>query len=170
MKKWIVLEAVILVVNIFLYYLVNEPSAAAEPVKQPRENGFELLVQVESELIPFSEVEIVKVEVEDCDTVETSQVSVEDFIYSHRQDIQTQIYEIEPELSDTLILLAHCESSLNPQAVGDNGNSHGLFQIFLKWHPDVTKEQAQDVAFSTRWTADKIRQGKGDLWSCWSKI
>lgn len=88
----------------------------------------------------------------------------------HRADVQQRIREIEPELADVLIRLANCESSLNPYAVGDHGHSHGLYQIFLRWHPDVTLDQARDIDFATRWTAKKIRQGHGRIWTCWAKI
>lgn len=85
-------------------------------------------------------------------------------------DIQQRIREIEPELADVLIRLAACESTLNPEAVGDYGHSHGLYQIFLRWHPDVSLDQARDIDFATRWSAKKIRQGKGHIWTCWAKI
>lgn len=42
------------------------------------------------------------------------------------------------------------ESGLNPLAVGDNGKSHGIFQIFLTAHPDVTAAQARDPEFAVR--------------------
>jgi hypothetical protein len=42
------------------------------------------------------------------------------------------------------------ESGLNPLAVGDNGKSHGIFQIFLTAHPNVSPAQAHDPDFAVR--------------------
>ena len=59
---------------------------------------------------------------------------------------EMQIREIAKEFDfkweDWLVKLAFCESSLNQYAVGDNGNSRGLFQIHKGYHPNVTDEQA----------------------------
>jgi len=73
---------------------------------------------------------------------------------------------------DTLIALARCESSLNPNAVNDNRreSSYGLYQINLDAHPTVTKAQARDVDFSTRWTINQLKAGNGRIWTCWKKI
>lgn len=171
MKKWIYAQAAMVVGMVILGLLIKiqlTPVAQAEEIQN---NSFELLVQTENELVPYSQVKIIKVAVSEPDRDDKPQNSVlVTFPYRHRQDIQALIYEIEPELGNTLIRLAHCESTLNPDAVGDEGNSYGLFQIFLKWHPDVTQEQAQNIEFATKWTANKIRQGQGDLWTCWDMI
>lgn len=71
--------------------------------------------------------------------------------------------DFPPEL---LISLARCESGFDPYAIGDNGNSYGLWQIYLKYHPDVSKEQAQDINFSTVWTINKFKAGGWRLWTC----
>jgi len=159
MKKWIIAEAVMVVAIILLGWMIKIQITPVAQAEEIHPNSFELLVETEDGLVPYSQVRIVKIEVEQ-----------PSFLFSYQQDIQTRIRELEPELADTLISLANCESTLNPQAVGDNGNSHGLYQIFLRWHPDVTREQAQDIDFSTSWTANKIRQGQGNLWTCWDKI
>ncbi|MBD3359459.1 MAG: hypothetical protein GF365_02015 [Candidatus Buchananbacteria bacterium] len=164
MKKWLIVEAVMVVAIIFLVHLIKIQLIAEAHVQ---DNSFELLVQTENGLVPYSQIKIVKIK----KPRPVSKIQNNNqVIYAHRQSIQFRIYEIEPELGKTLIQLAHCESSLNPEAVGDNGNSYGLYQIYLKWHPDVNKKQAQDIEFATKWTANKIRQGKGDLWTCWNKI
>jgi len=74
---------------------------------------------------------------------------------------------------DLMIKLAKCESSLNPNAVGDTflpKPSIGLFQINLHYHPDITKKQALDPKFSSDWTAKQIKAGRISLWSCSKKI
>jgi hypothetical protein len=167
MKKWInwfLVEAVMVVAIVVICWLIKiqlTPVAQAKVVP-----GFEIYVQTDNGLIPYSKVKIVKVQ----KLKKDQQKMTFKPIFRHRRDIQKRISELEPELANTLIRLAHCESTLNPAAVGDYGNSLGLFQIFLKWHPDVTPEQALDVEFATRWTAKKIRQGQGDLWTCWDMI
>lgn len=49
------------------------------------------------------------------------------------------------------------ESNFNPNAVGDQGNSHGLAQIYLPAHPDITRRQALDPLFALNWTASNLR-------------
>lgn len=164
MKKWIFAEALLLVAIIIVCWLIKiqlTPVAQAKVV-----SDFQIYVQTDQGLIPYSQVKLVKVVSKEKARPKTRIIT----IFRHRRDIQQRISALEPELANTLIRLAHCESSLNPEAVGDNGNSYGLFQIFLKWHPDVTAEQARDIEFATKWTANKIRQGQGHLWTCWAKI
>lgn len=40
---------------------------------------------------------------------------------------------------------------------GDNGQSWGWFQINHPSHPEVTKEQATDLAWSAHWTAQRLK-------------
>lgn len=68
--------------------------------------------------------------------------------------------------TDYLIKLAICESSLNPEAIGDNGMSRGLYQIHKGYHPQVKDSQAKNIRWSTIWTMEKINEGKQNLWSC----
>lgn len=63
-----------------------------------------------------------------------------------------------------------CESGLNNLAVGDHGNSYGIAQIFLKAHPEVTKEQAQDPAFASEFMAKEFSKGNARIWTCWRKL
>lgn len=64
---------------------------------------------------------------------------------------------------------AECESSLNPSAIGDGGNSIGLFQIHLPSHPSVTKELALDAQWAIRWSAEKFREDP-TIWVCYNKL
>lgn len=63
-----------------------------------------------------------------------------------------------------------CESSLNPNAIGDAGQSYGVAQIHLPSHPTVTKEQALDPNFAIEWTAQQFSKGKAEMWTCYRLI
>lgn len=67
-----------------------------------------------------------------------------------------------------LLKLVKCESTFNPKAVGDHGKAFGLYQIHIKIHK-ITKKQAFNVDFSTRWTINKLRQGECHIWTCCPK-
>jgi Mannosyl-glycoprotein endo-beta-N-acetylglucosaminidase len=58
--------------------------------------------------------------------------------------------------ADILFAMAMLESGMNPLAVGDGGQSHGLFQIYRSAHPDISIEQARDPLFAARWTANNF--------------
>jgi len=82
--------------------------------------------------------------------------------------VEEEIRYYAEELGDLLVALAICESSLNPNAIGDQGWSYGLYQINMRWWADeVSIENAKDIEFSTKWTLNKIRQGQGYLWTCY---
>lgn len=66
------------------------------------------------------------------------------------------------------LAVAICESGLNPAAVGDHGQSFGLFQIHLKSHKDVTREQALDPLFAVEWAAKKFLVAP-QIWACYKK-
>ena len=55
-----------------------------------------------------------------------------------------------------LMAMAWTESRFDPNAIGDNGNSHGLYQLHLGYHPEITQEQARDIKFSTNWTLNRL--------------
>ena len=70
------------------------------------------------------------------------------------------------QYADYLVDLAFCESRLDPLAIGDQGNSRGLFQIHKKFHPEVSTLMAFNIEQSTAWTIDMINAGKQGQWSC----
>jgi hypothetical protein len=85
--------------------------------------------------------------------------------------IQDQIRVLEPEIADTLIALADCESDFRPDVRGVvDKRDRGLYQINSYWHPEVSDECAFSVACSTKFTADMIRDGQGWQWACWDLI
>jgi hypothetical protein len=64
---------------------------------------------------------------------------------------------------------AKCESSLNPSAVGDGGDSFGIFQIHLPSHPTVTAEEALDAVWAIQWSAEKFKTDP-TIWVCYNKL
>lgn len=66
--------------------------------------------------------------------------------------------------------IINCESSRNPNAVGDRGNSFGLVQIHLPSHPSITKEQALDEEYAIDFLAKNLSEGKGYLWTCYRML
>lgn len=76
-------------------------------------------------------------------------------------------YKVSADLMRKII---HCESSGNPNAVGDYGNSFGLVQIYLPAHPTITKEQALDKEFAVSFLAKGIAEGYAWWWTCYSIV
>lgn len=73
----------------------------------------------------------------------------------------------EYQVSEALMReIIHCESSGNPNAIGDNGQSFGLVQIHLPSWPDISEEQALNPDFATTFLAEKLSKGQGYLWTC----
>jgi len=72
--------------------------------------------------------------------------------------------------ADIIYKVISCESQFNPNAVGDNGHSRGLVQIYDDYHPEVTHEQAFNEDFSIEFLAKKLAQNKGKLWTCYRNL
>ena len=70
-----------------------------------------------------------------------------------------------PQIANLLVCIWKNESTYGANLIGDNGNATGHFQVWLKWHPDIDKECANDFFCSLDWTAKKIRAGKSYLWT-----
>lgn len=49
---------------------------------------------------------------------------------------------------------------------GARENSWGAAMINLDYHPEITKEQAQNFEFSVNFLAKEIHRGNGDWWTC----
>lgn len=87
-----------------------------------------------------------------------------------QQEVEALIRRIAGEMgfgdADFLVRLARCESGLRPNALGDHGQSRGLFQIYRPAHPTVTDEQAYNPEWAIRWTINKINAGGVNIWTC----
>lgn len=59
---------------------------------------------------------------------------------------------------------------LDPDGPNGHEDSWGIVQIHLPAHPDITREQAQDAAFSLQWMAQQWRDDKAYMWSCWRML
>lgn len=90
-------------------------------------------------------------------------------VYCIGEDVESTIehyakeYGVDPNLMKKL---AWCESRWHWDSVGDHGKSFGIWQIHLGWHPDITRVQAQDLNWSTNWTASMISRGYLHRWTC----
>jgi len=80
---------------------------------------------------------------------------------------------VDPGLA---VRVAKCESSLNHNARNvntDGSQDIGLFQINLKWHPEVTEADALDPIFSTHFFCKAFKAGNLSWWNatrkCWEK-
>ncbi len=57
-----------------------------------------------------------------------------------------------------LYALVNHESNWNPNAVGDNGQSFGLVQIFQPAWPNISQNQSLNPPFALEWAAQKLRE------------
>ena len=71
---------------------------------------------------------------------------------------------VNPSVAECIV--AH-ESRHHPEALGDGGESRGLWQINKEWHPEVSDACAYNVKCSTDWSLERIRDGYADEWSTW---
>jgi|ERR1035441_728886 hypothetical protein len=66
-----------------------------------------------------------------------------------------------------LFIVEH-ESHFRPGVVGDDkgtSRSRGLWQIFSKYHPEVSDEMAFSPKESTKWALARIKAGYANEWS-----
>lgn len=65
------------------------------------------------------------------------------------------------ENMDWKILYAICEEESrgckSQHEIGDGGDSWGWFQINHPAHPEITRDEAYDLAWSARWTAERLK-------------
>jgi soluble lytic murein transglycosylase-like protein len=86
---------------------------------------------------------------------------------SEKIDKYANQYGVNSQLMRDVVF---CESGLNPNAVGDNGHSRGLVQIYDDYHPTISHEQAFDPDFALNFLAREMSQGNGHLWTCYRKL
>jgi hypothetical protein len=79
---------------------------------------------------------------------------------------------IDPKLA---IKVAKCESNFcaTAQNINTDGSiDRGVFQINSKYHPEVSKEQAEDIVFATRFFCKAFKEGNLKWWDatkkCWA--
>jgi len=94
--------------------------------------------------------------------VEVKKLTVDEAIVKY-----SDLYNVNLQLMRSVI---NCESSFNPNAIGDNGHSRGLVQIYDDYHPTISHEQAFDIEFSVEFLAKNISRGRGYLWTCFRNI
>ena len=63
-----------------------------------------------------------------------------------------------------------CESGFRASVLGDDGQSLGVAQIDLKYHPDITRAEAMEPYWSILWMAYEWQHNKADMWSCWRNL
>ncbi len=103
----------------------------------------------------------------------TTPIMVEMRVSWTRKNIEDEIRSVFPEVADTMIRVAQCESGLKPSAQGQT-NDHGIFQIHVPSHRkhlegiDLT-DPKENIAFA-RFLYDNGGLGH---WSaskhCWNK-
>jgi len=86
--------------------------------------------------------------------------------YYSKDDVIDLIKQTEPEMAPLLMCIGFYESSYRVGICGDNGRSCGIYQIQWRIH-NITEWCANDVVCSTKWTAQRIRNGYGWQWSTW---
>ena len=65
----------------------------------------------------------------------------------------------------TALFIVQHESQFRPEAMGDDGQSRGLWQISKRWHPEVSDEMAFSPRKSTEWALKRIKAGYANEWS-----
>jgi len=82
---------------------------------------------------------------------------------SHPQEIILSVADEYGVSRSLMTNIAYSESRFDPSA--DNGYDRGLFQINRRYHPDVSDECAFDALCSTRWAAQRIKDGYAHEWA-----
>ena len=85
-----------------------------------------------------------------------------------KDDIEDLIRNKYPEMADLLICMVKKESTYCQNMRGDNGLAYGCYQIHLDEH-DITEWCVWDFECSLDFTAQKINEGKGYLWTSYRK-
>ena len=75
-------------------------------------------------------------------------------------------YGVSAKVMNTVIA---CESQYKKEALGDGGKSRGLAQIHSGYH-NVSDEDAYNPKYAIRFLAQNLKDGKGNLWSCYNKF
>jgi len=95
----------------------------------------------------------------------------------HAQTAPPEIQSIINNASDTyqvspytLENVLNCESTFNPEAVGDATTSFGIAQIHLIAHPEISLQEALNPVWAIDYLASSISSGKGNQWTCYREL
>ncbi|MDD5340881.1 MAG: transglycosylase SLT domain-containing protein [Patescibacteria group bacterium] len=87
-----------------------------------------------------------------------------------KQLVRDLAEEASFENVDLLYRIIKCESGWRPQVSGPTGD-YGLFQIVPEHNPGVSKKNANDPIFATKWAIGQIKAGNIWKWNasrhCW---
>ncbi len=78
----------------------------------------------------------------------------------------SQMAQIASVDVDRVLAIVNCESGFQTAVEGDHGQSIGAWQIRLIAHPDISKQAAQSLVFSTVWALTEMQKGNWKLWTC----
>lgn len=77
-------------------------------------------------------------------------------------------------LGEDFYKTASCESDFTARAKGDYEGavptSFGVFQIHLPAHREITREQAMDPLWASRWAAGQFIAGNARIWTCYRML
>lgn len=99
----------------------------------------------------------------------TTQLSTPNIAYADQQPLIRDYVAAEATLAganvqDSLAILDK-ESTDCQMMIGDHGTSLGCWQIHLPAHPDISKQQAMSIVWSTEWSVKQLADGKCSEWS-----
>ena len=81
----------------------------------------------------------------------------------------SQVHRRWLSVEQVIGMVMWCESRQDPDAVGDAGQSHGLFQIHLGYNPEVSVEQARDPKRAIAWSVPRLLETP-EWWSCFRRL
>lgn len=71
---------------------------------------------------------------------------------------------------DVALAVISCESSWDPNALGDSGQSHGLVQIHAPSHPSISPSESTDPRFAIDFLVSALARGEGNMWTCYRSL
>lgn len=103
---------------------------------------------------------------------EPEKVLIEIRVNWTEERIKEEIHSVSQEYGvseEVMTKVIQCESQFKKDALGDHGKSRGLVQIHSDYH-DVSDEEAYDPAYAIRFLAQHLKEGNGNLWTCFRKL
>jgi hypothetical protein len=88
---------------------------------------------------------------------QVSPVNIRDYITT-----EALVIGVDPQIA---LGVAKAESGFDPENIGDNNTSFGVWQIHLPAHQEISKEQANDIIFSTTWALQEMKANGCRIWS-----